>query len=140
MSECIFCKIVDGTIPARKVFETDQILAILDINPVAPGHTLVMPKGHYEKASDLPEDLMLEFFARVLEVARGVVRGTASEGYNLLCNNHRSAGQAIPHVHFHVIPRKTGDSAGFKWTPGKYAEGELESWTVEIRKALGLGA
>lgn len=137
MADCIFCKIVEGTIPAAKVHESEHVVAILDINPVAPGHTLILPRAHHDKLTDLPGDVARELMARAQEIARGVVKAASAEGFNLLSNNHRCAGQAIPHAHLHVIPRRTGDGIRFNWTPVKYKDGEMEKWAADIKKALG---
>ena len=136
MTDCVFCRIVAGQLPAQKVFENDRILAILDINPIAPGHTLVLAKPHHETLLDLPDDLWDELSRRSREIAAAVKAATGAEGLNVLSNNHRSSGQAIPHVHVHLIPRRTGDGIKFQWTPTKYREGELESWAERIRKPL----
>jgi histidine triad (HIT) family protein len=137
MADCIFCKIIEGAIPAHKILDSEKVVAILDINPVAPGHTLVLPRVHHEKMTDLPGDLAQELIARAQDVARAVLKISGAEGFNLLSNNHRCAGQAIPHVHFHVIPRKTGDGIRFNWAPTKYKDGEMEKWATDIQKALG---
>ncbi|MBI2899018.1 MAG: HIT family protein [Planctomycetes bacterium] len=137
MNDCIFCRIVDGRIPSEKLFENDRVLAILDINPVAPGHALVLTKAHHELVTDLPADLLAEWIARTQEIARAVVKAASAEGFNLLSNNHKCSGQAIPHVHFHVIPRRTGDGIKFAWVPVKYPEGEMGAWAEKIRKAMG---
>ncbi len=134
--DCVFCKIVRGEISSHKVYENELVLAILDINPIAPGHALVMPKPHRETFSDLPPDLLGELVVRAQQVARGLVRATGALGFNLLMNNHKCSGQAIPHAHWHIIPRKQDDGVRFNWTPRKYGEGEAESTAASIREAL----
>lgn len=136
MTDCVFCRIVQGQLPAQRIFENDRVLAILDINPVAPGHTLVLPKPHHELLTQIPADLFAEWTSRAQEVARAVVHAAAAEGFNFLSNNHKSSGQAIPHAHIHVIPRRTGDGIKFQWAPTKYQDGEIETWGEKIRKAL----
>lgn len=134
--DCVFCRIVRGILPSEKLAETPEILSILDINPIAPGHALVIPKAHHELLTDLPGGLLTETIREAQRVARGILRATGAEGFNLLNNNHRCSGQAIPHVHLHVIPRRTGDGIRFQWNPKQYAGGELAQWGAKIRSSL----
>ncbi len=136
MADCIFCKIVEGAIPAQKVLETDKVVAFLDINPIAFGHALVMPKAHHEIFTDVPGDLLAEVARAAQTVAKAVLKATGAEGYNLLMNNRRCAGQAIDHAHFHVIPRRNADGIKFEWKMKKYADGEIEKQAEAIRAAL----
>ena len=136
MSDCVFCRIVSGQLPAQKVLDHDRVLAILDINPLAPGHTLVLTKPHHETLLDLPDDLWTELSFRARQIARAVKSVAEAEGFNFLSNNHKSSGQAIPHAHIHVIPRRVGDGIKFQWSPAKYREGEMEGWGERLRKAL----
>ena len=136
MGDCVFCRILAGEIPAQKVHEDARCVAILDINPVAPGHALVLPRDHYETWTDLPADLAAELATAAQAVARGVVKAVGAQGFNLLMNNHRCSGQAIPHAHFHVIPRKSDDGVKFNW-PTKVAAGDdLAKMADRIRQAL----
>lgn len=136
MADCIFCKIVRGEIPGQKVRETDRVFSFLDINPVAPGHTLIVPKEHHETWTDIPPDLAAELAREAQVVARAVLKAVGAEGFNLLMNNHRCSGQAIPHAHFHVIPRKSGDGVKYNWPAKPYAEGEVEKIAESLRRAL----
>jgi histidine triad (HIT) family protein len=136
MADCVFCKILKGEIPAQKVYEDPKTIAILDINPVASGHVLVMPRDHFEMWTDLPADLASALSVAAQTVARGVVKATGAQGFNLLMNNHRCSGQAIPHAHYHVIPRKTDDGVAYKWPAKPYPPGEIEKAADSIRKAL----
>ncbi len=137
MSDCVFCKIIAGSIPSSKVFENDKVLACLDIGPIALGHTLVLPKAHHEILTDLPADLLKDTVDIVYKVAPAVVKGMGAEGFNLLVNNKKCAGQAIAHVHFHIIPRKTDDGVKFNWSPKKYAEGEMQKTLDQIKGSMG---
>ena len=134
--DCIFCQIIEGKIPAERVHESDNFVALLDINPVTPGHTLVMPRKHHETYADLPADLAKDLGALVQTISKGVMKSQDAEGCNLLINNHKCAGQAIPHVHFHIIPRKTDDGVRFNWQPKPYGDGEVEKIAGQIRDAL----
>lgn len=135
MDECIFCKIARDELPAFKVHETDTVLAFLDIHPVNPGHTLVIPKQHSTNIFDVaPED-----WAAVAEGARAVAiaieKGLAPDGVNLMMNNREHAGQVIDHPHIHVIPRFKGDGLTL-WKHGEYKEGEAESIKGKIVSAI----
>lgn len=139
MTDCVFCRIAKGQVPAEKVFENERILAILDINPVAPGHALVLPKEHFETVVDLPADLLAEWTLRAQGIARAVVAAANAEGFNLLSNNRKCSGQAIPHVHLHVVPRRTGDGVKYGWPMTKYKDGEMAAWGEKIRAAQAPG-
>jgi histidine triad (HIT) family protein len=132
--DCIFCKIVRGAIPAEKVFANDVVIAFLDIHPIAPGHTLVVPVMHAETFVDLRPDVLMELALDTQKVARAVLRATGAPGFNLLMNNKALAGQAIPHAHFHVIPRKEGDGVRFGWAPKE--PGDLAKLAADIRDAM----
>jgi len=103
--DCIFCSIVAGKIPCIKVFEDPAHLAFLDINPRNPGHTLVIPKRHYEVILDMSESEAGKLFEVVKRLSVNVRNGTKAEGISIMQNNYKIAGQVVPHVHFHIIPR-----------------------------------
>ncbi|WP_232703193.1 HIT family protein [Halobacterium wangiae] len=107
--DCIFCRIVDGEIPARVVYEDDDVLAFLDANPLAPGHTLVIPKDHYETLGDMPTDQAERVFAALHDLTPVVEESVDADGSNVAFNNGAAAGQEVPHVHGHVIPRFEDD-------------------------------
>jgi histidine triad (HIT) family protein len=135
-SDCVFCKIVVGQIPAVKVYEDDDVLAFLDIGPISEGHTLVIPKQHFEAPDDCAPEVLSGLAVRAGKIARAVKKATKADGYNLLCNAGRAAGQLVGHVHFHIIPRKTGDGVFDKWAGGRYAEGEAEQMAAKIIENL----
>lgn len=124
MSDCIFCKISTGEIPSSKVFEDDKVLAFLDLNPVAKGHTLIVPKTHAETILDLPAGYGEAVFSAMAKIGKAQMQVLGAEGFNCLQNNFAAAGQEVMHLHWHVIPRLTGDKLKFTWLPGKY--GSLE--------------
>jgi histidine triad (HIT) family protein len=115
---CIFCKIVHGQIPAAMVYEDAEVMAFLDISPIEKGHVLVVPRQHWEVIMDAPEALVQHTVCVVQKVARALMANGAI-GVNVLQNNYAAAGQVVPHLHVHVIPRYT-DSERF-WTGGRYA-------------------
>jgi len=132
---CIFCRIVKGELPSAKIYEDDDILAFLDIAPKNKGHTLVIPKRHYETLLDVPEEVMVKLSLATKKVAMGVVDATDCGGFNVNQNNFKIAGQCVMHLANHIIPRfKRG---GFRfWPSGKYAEGEIEEWRQKIAAVL----
>ncbi len=134
--DCIFCKMVAGQIPAARIYEDDVVLAFLDIGPLSDGHTLVIPKQHFDKVDSCPDDVMGQVARRLGRVARAVVAGTSADGYNVLCNNGRVAGQLVGHLHFHIIPRSSGDGLLSSWPAGKYATGQIDAMAAKIRDNL----
>lgn len=114
MSDCIFCKIINGDIPARKVYEDDDIIAILDISQVTKGHTLVISKEHVRNILDYSDDLASAVFSKVPKLARAVKSAYPEcEGLNLLMNNEEIASQSVFHGHIHLIPRYNSEQDGF---------------------------
>lgn len=110
--DCIFCRIVAGEIPSRAVYEDDTVLAFLDANPLAPGHTLVIPKSHHERLNDLPSDSASEILDVLHQLVPQVERAVEADGSTVAFNNGPAAGQEVPHVHGHIIPRFDGDGGG----------------------------
>lgn len=134
--DCIFCKIATGDIPCRKVYEDDSVIAFLDVNPLSDGHTLIIPKVHFEKLDDCPSDVLASLAVCVGKIASAVVAGLQCDGYNVLCNNGEAAGQEVNHVHFHVIPRESGDGVFTQWLPKQYAEGRADVVLNKISENL----
>ncbi len=132
---CIFCKIIRGEIPSSKVYEDDEILAFLDIMPVHKGHTLVIPKQHYETILDTPDELLQKIITVVKKVGGAVIKAAQTDGFNVLQSNNETAGQVVPHLHFHIIPRHVDDNLKF-WPQGKYNEGEMQEYLEDIKKHL----
>ena len=102
---CIFCEIIAGNIPGKKVYEDDEVLAILDISQTTKGHTLVMPKKHYENFLEMPADEFGRLMEKVQHVAKKTVRNLEANGCNVLINTNAVAGQSVMHTHVHIIPR-----------------------------------
>ncbi|HEM6189830.1 TPA: HIT family protein [Streptococcus suis] len=105
MSDCIFCKIVAGEIPASKVYEDDHVLAFLDITQVTKGHTLVIPKKHYRNVLDMDAEAAGQVFSVVPTLARQLKEKLGANGLNIVNNNEEVAGQTVFHTHIHLIPR-----------------------------------
>ena len=134
-ADCIFCKIVRGELPSTKVYEDEETLAFLDINPVNPGHTLVIPKHHATDLFDAEDADWVALMKTVRIVAHSIERSLSPIGINLAMNNRAGAGQVVFHAHVHVMPRFEGD--GHKLWPGRpYAEGEAAETARKIRESI----
>ncbi len=134
--DCIFCKIVRKEIPSSIVYEDRGSLAFLDISPLNKGHTLVIPKNHYETIADIPEKEIGELARVVRNVAIAVKKATGAPGINITQNNGRAAEQLVPHAHFHIIPRFGGDGIILSHLKKKYESGEMEKTRVKISEAI----
>jgi histidine triad (HIT) family protein len=111
-ANCLFCKIIDGKIPAMVVYENDDVLAFLDIEPRAPGHTLIIPKHHSSNIVDLPESLVAPLFSAVKAVANLLISRLGAEGLTIGINQGQASGQVVDHLHIHLLPRFSGDGGG----------------------------
>ncbi|MBQ4440312.1 MAG: HIT family protein [Kiritimatiellae bacterium] len=133
MSDCIFCKIVEGTIPSFKVYEDDKVLAYLDINPFSPGHTLVIPKVHAANLLECGDEGLGTLIAAVRKVAAHLKTALPCDGFNILQNNGEAAGQTVRHIHFHIIPRYEG--GGCEFAPHQGDMAELAALAERVRMA-----
>jgi histidine triad (HIT) family protein len=138
--ECVFCRIVEGGLPASVVASDEKTMAFMDIQPVNPGHVLVIPKNHACLLSELDETTGAQIFRMATRVARALRdSGVKCEGVNLFLADGESAGQEVPHIHLHVIPRFHGD--GFRMRFGSHygqrpARTELNSVAARIAEAM----
>ncbi len=112
MTDCIFCKIIKGEIPNYTVYEDEKVLAFLDINPHAKGHTVVIPKVHVENYFDLNEDLLGHLSLGLRRSMEKIDKVLNPDGYNVGWNQGEVAGQVVPHLHIHIMPRYEGDGGG----------------------------
>ncbi len=136
--DCIFCRIVAGELPCTRVYEDADVLAFLDIGPIIKGHTLVIPKAHHESIVDTPPELLRKAITVVRAIAGAEMAGLKADGVNVTQANGRSAGQVVPHLHFHVIPRFETDGHKWNWRTVQYAgSDEMTAVAADIRKALG---
>ncbi len=119
-NKCIFCEIIAGNCPCSKVFESDTVLAFLDISPIHKGHALVVPKQHYPQIWDIPAELAVELLEAQKLVGRAILKATQADGLNILMNNYKVAGQEVMHAHYHLVPRFEDDGL-LLWKGGKYA-------------------
>lgn len=109
MEGCAFCEITEGRTKAERIYETEGVIAFLDINPRAPGHSLVIPKKHVKLLANLEEDLVVELFIALREVLKILKRALNPNGFNIGINEEKAAGQEIPHLHVNIFPRFSGD-------------------------------
>ena len=136
MEDSIFTKIIQGEIPTRKVYEDENVFAFLDVNPVNPGHTLVVPKEPCVGLLDCDPDILAKVIQAVQKVAIAVKAGLGADGVNIHQNEGAAAGQKVFHLHFHIIPRFEGD--GFtQWHGKPYAsEKEANDAAEKIKQKL----
>ena len=121
--DCIFCKIIRGEIPCYKVLEDADVLALMDVNPIAPGHVLVIPKHHAKDILETPLDCVGKAFAGAGRAARAVQKTLAPDGINILQANGPGAKQSVFHLHVHVIPRGMDDGLSMNW---ELAPGDMD--------------
>ncbi len=134
MEDCLFCQIIKGKKPSHKVYEDEDVYAFLDINPKVKGHTLVVPKEHSETFLDLDSSQIDTLFESVQKIAKGITETVNAEGFNLMQNNGRAAGQVVDHVHVHILPRKQDDGLDMEWS--YEPEGEFQELKKEIKNSI----
>ena len=134
--QCKFCKIINGGAPAEIVYENEQCIAILDINPIHYGHTLVIPRNHYTTFLDVPDEVLLDIIKATNVVARAVVESSNAPGFNIFSNNGKVAGQSVFHFHFHVTPRFEDDNIKFVLTLKKYSNNEMAEYARRLRNSI----
>ncbi len=137
MSETVFTKILRGEIPCHKVYEDDLVFAFLDIGPLSPGHTLVIPKEAKPTVDQLSEESMAAIGRALPRICRAVMKASGTDQYNILQNNGARAHQAVFHVHFHIIPKPDADlGLGVGWPAGKLDGDEGATLAAAIRDAI----
>ncbi len=132
--DCLFCKIIVGTIPAQKVYEDDRAFAFLDIGPVSTGHTLVIPKTHAENLNAGSKEDAMHLLGVVHDIAPKIMQAIGASGYNLGMNHGVSAGQDVMHTHLHIMPRQDGSHRTF--TKTHPSQEELSAVAEKIRDKL----
>lgn len=137
--DCLFCSIVSGDIPARTVASNEHAQAFLDVNPLSPGHTLVIPTGHYETLEDTPQSLATPVFDLVSELTPRIEDAVDADATTIGINNGVAAGQEIPHLHVHIVPRFDGDGGGpihaVAGSPPDLTDDELDAIATDIPNA-----
>ena len=130
--KCIFCKIADGEIPSKTLFEDEEFRVILDLGPATKGHALILPKNHYANLYELPEETASKVMLLAKKMASQMTDKLNCDGFNLMQNNGEAAGQTVFHFHMHLIPRYNDDGQKIGWKPGEPSQDELEMIRTQI--------
>ena len=136
MDNCIFCKIIDGSIPSTVVYEDADFKAIMDISPAAKGHVLVLPKKHCADLLSIDPDVASKALLVASRIANAQKKAFNCDGINLLQNSGEAAWQSVFHLHIHLIPRYKDDNIAVPWEHLTYADGEAEEYAAKIRACL----
>jgi histidine triad (HIT) family protein len=134
-AECIFCRIVKGEIPSFRVYDDEHMYGFLDINPVRPGHVLLLPKGHYPSVLDVPGELGASILRGMAGLGRAVMLATGADGFNCLQNTLAAAGQTVFHAHWHIIPRQHGDGLAHWPQAARPAEETMRALADAVARA-----
>ena len=134
-NDCIFCAIAAGEIPCFKIYDDADFLAYLDINPCSEGHALVIPKTHVTGLLDAPDDLLAALVACVKKVAAHLKTALPCDGFNILQNNGAAAGQTVPHLHFHIVPRYGAGGGEISFANQKGDMSALAALAARVRMA-----
>lgn len=118
------------------VYEDDAVIAFLDVAPLTEGHLLVVPREHFGKLTEVPPSVAAKLGSVLPSLGRALLEVTKAEGFNVLVNEGRAAGQQVSHLHFHLIPRKSGDLLGYRWNPGSYPPGRAGELAVLLQTAV----
>ena len=135
-TNCIFCKIVAGQIPCFKLLEDHDTIAFMDINPVNPGHALAVAKGHWPTVDVIPPEVLAAVARSAQRVAKAAMKELKPVGVNLLQANGAGAGQSVPHLHIHIMPRRPGDDVELNWEPKPGDMAEIEAMCRRLKAAL----
>ena len=130
--DCIFCKIANGDIPSKTLYEDDNFRVILDLGPATKGHALILPKEHASDLFELPDELAQKVLPLAKTMAVQLKEKLQCDGLNLVQNNGEVAGQTVHHFHMHLIPRYKGDGQRIGWVPGEPSQEELEAVKEQI--------
>lgn len=131
-TNCIFCRIANGEIPSKTLYEDDKFRVILDLGPASKGHALILPKNHYANLYELPEETAGEVMKLAKRMAAQMTERLGCEGFNLVQNNGELAGQTVFHFHMHLIPRYREDGQKIGWKPQEVSQEELEETRKQI--------
>ncbi|MBS0537437.1 MAG: HIT family protein [Proteobacteria bacterium] len=133
---CIFCKIVAGQIPSFRLIEDEHTIAFMDINPVNPGHALAVAKGHWPTVDVIPPDVLASVARTAQKVAKAAFKELKPHGVNLVQANGPGAGQSVPHLHIHIMPRRAGDAVSLNWEPKPGDMKEIGDIAARLKAAL----
>ena len=131
---CIFCMIANGEIPTNKVYEDENVLAFLDLSQATLGHTLVIPKKHFDNIYELDPETASNVFKVTQKLAKQIKLNLKADGVNILNNNEPQAGQSINHFHIHILPRYKDDDLKITFTEHKLTDQEFKDLLVKIKK------
>lgn len=133
----IFEKIVNREIPATIIYEDEDTLAFMDIGPIIKGHVLVIPKTCYDPVTETPDEVLAKLMSVAKRIAAAQMSELGADGVNIMQNNGKAAGQEVPHLHFHVIPRFENDGHHWNWNSKSYSDpAEMETLAEKIRSGL----
>ncbi len=136
MEDCIFCKVVEKKVACKLIYEDAHTMAFLDINPGAPGHTLVIPKKHFSTIFEMDDEETSKLFNTVLKISKAINMIIRPDGLNIFQNNKPAGGQIINHAHVHIFPRFHGDGIDFKWRRVVLDSEDLDRIAERIRKGI----
>lgn len=131
-ADCIFCKIANGEIPSKTLYENQDFRVILDLGPATKGHALILPKEHFDNVFELPENTAANVMVLAKKMAAVMTEKLQADGFNLVQNNGETAGQTVMHFHMHLIPRYQEDGQSIGWTAGTVSDEELEKIKQQI--------
>ncbi len=136
-TDCIFCKILAGDIPSTRIYEDAHVVAFMDIGPIVKGHALVVPRQHVESIMQARPDMLAQVIEVARKVAQAQLNGLKADGVNIFQANGAVAGQVVPHLHFHVVPRFKNDHHHWNWAAKKYDSfDEMKQVAEALRKAF----
>lgn len=130
--DCIFCKIANGEIPSKTLFEDEVFRVILDLGPATKGHALLIPKDHADNLYELSDETAGKVLVLAKKMATQITKKLNCAGFNLVQNNGEAAGQTVHHFHMHMIPRYENDGQSINWVPGEPTQEELETIKKQI--------
>ena len=135
--DCIFCKIAAGEIPSRTLYEDDDVIVIMDLNPTSKGHSLIIPKDHYRNLYDIDDAVACKVIRIAKKMALCMRDALHCDGFNILQNSEETAGQTVFHFHMHLIPRyKDADNNMLKFTSVSFTDEELDKIKNDIKEAV----
>lgn len=132
---CIFCKIANGEIPSKTLYEDEEFRVILDLAPATKGHALILPKSHYKNLYELPDETAAKVMKLAKKMATIMTEKLGCDGFNIVQNNNEVAGQTVFHFHMHLIPRYENDNQRISWNPLEMTQDELEAVKNQITES-----
>jgi histidine triad (HIT) family protein len=136
MTNCIFCRIIERSVPCEILFENASSISILDNRPIHFGHALILPKQHYASFLEVPLPALVGLTEATRTICEALTRSLNLEGFNIFCNNGAAAGQSVFHFHWHVTPRYRNDNIRFELSLKKYSDGEMAHFARRIREQI----